>query len=97
MADFADDFHFAEDGNAVDLSLIDGVAKEAVAVFEDGVLEIDGVARAVEQAVIENKDAVVLYIAQIEGVGTNLADELSGLLCASAPDEGAEGDKRKDE
>ena len=79
------------------LHLIDGVAKEAVAVLDRNITEIDGVARAVELAVIENKDAVVLYIAQIEGVGTNLANELSGLPCASAPDEGAEGDKRKNE
>ena len=35
-------------------------------------------------------------IAQIERVGMNLSDELSGMPCASAPDEGAEGDKRKD-
>ena len=47
-------------------------------------------------SLLKDVDAVVLYIVQIEGVGTNLANELSGLLCASAPDEGAEGDKRKD-
>ena len=35
-------------------------------------------------------------IAQIERVGMNLSDELSGMPCASSPDEGAEGDKRKD-
>ena len=94
MADFPDHLHFAEDGDGIHVGLIDCIAEEAIAVFEDGVLDIDGVARAVELAVIENKDAVVLYIAQIEGVGMNFADELSGLLCASAPDEGAEGDKR---
>ena len=86
--------HFIRD--AVVLHLIDRVSKELVAVFGIGFPNQQGVARAVELAVIENKDAVVLYIAQIEGVGMNLANELSGLLCASAPDEGAEGEKRKD-
>ena len=77
-------------------NLIDRVSKELVAELGIGFPNQQGVARAVEQAVIENKDAVVLYIAQIERVGMNLAYKLSGLLCASAPDEGAEGDKRKD-
>ena len=35
-------------------------------------------------------------IAQIERVGMNLSDEPSGMPCASAPDAGAEGDKRTD-
>ena len=56
MADFADDFHFTDDGNGVDLSLIDGVAKEAVAVLDRNVTEIDGVARAVELAVLVHID-----------------------------------------
>ena len=96
MADFTDYFHFADDGEGVDAGCVDGVFKEFVAVLEDGVLDIDGVFAAISEFVLKDKDAVVLYIAQIEGVGTNLANELSGLLCASAPDEGAEGDKRKD-
>ena len=78
------------------LHLIDGVAEELVAVFGFGFPNQQGVARAVELAVIENKDAVVLHIAQIERVGMNFADELSGWPCASAPDESAEGEKRKD-
>ena len=45
-------------------------------------------------SLLKDVDRVVLYIAQIERVGMNLANELSGLPCASAPDEGAEGDKR---
>ena len=94
MADFTDYFHFADDGDGVDAGFVDGVFKEFVAVLEDGVLDIDGVFAASSELVLKDKDAVVLYIAQIEGVGMNLADELSGLLCASAPDEGAEGDKR---
>ena len=92
--DFPNHLHFAEDGDGVYPGLIDGVAQELVAVLEDGVLDIDGVARAVGKVVARYIDAVVMLRAQIEGVGTNLANKLSGLLCASAPDEGAEGDKR---
>ena len=76
------------------LHLIDRVSKELVAELGIGFPNQQGVARAVELAVIENKDAVVLHIAQIERVGMNFADELSGWPCASAPDEGAESDKR---
>ena len=94
MVDFADYFHFADDRYGVDAGLIDGVAEEAVAELEDGVLDIDGVARAIEQAVLVHIDRVVLKTAEVDSILLNLADELSGLLCASAPDEGAEGDKR---
>ena len=68
MADFADYFHFADDGYGVDAGLIDGVAEEAVAVLYRDVTEIDGVARAVEQAVLVHIDGVVLHIAQVEGI-----------------------------
>ena len=50
------------------LYLIDGIAEELVAVLEDGVLEIDGVARAVELAVAEHKDRIEMLRAQIEGI-----------------------------
>ena len=79
-----------------ELYSFDSVAEEFVAILGIGFPNQQGVAGAVEQAVIENKDAVVLYIAQIERVGMNLAYKLSGLPCAPAPDEDAEGDKRKD-
>ena len=94
MADFPNHLHFAEDGDGVHPGLIDCVSKEAVAVLEDGVLDIDGVFGAISEFVLKDKDGVVMLRAQIEGVGMNLANELSGLPCASAPDEGAEGDKR---
>ena len=68
MADFPNHLHFAEDGDGVHAGLIDRVAEEAVAVLEDGVLEIDGVARAVELAVAEHKDRIEMLRAQIEGV-----------------------------
>ena len=68
VADFPNYFHFAEDGDGVHSGLIDGVAEEAVAVLEDGVLDIDGIARAVEQAVLEHIDGVVMLRAQIEGI-----------------------------
>ena len=80
-----------------ELYSFDSVAEEFVAILGIGFPNQQGVAGAVELAVIENKDAVVLHIAQIERVGMNFADELSGWPCASAPDEGAEGDKRKNE
>ena len=60
MADFADYFHFAEDGDGVHPGLIDGVTEEAVAVLEDGVLDIDGVARAVGKVVARYIDGVVM-------------------------------------
>ena len=50
VADFPDHFHFADDGNGVKLSLIDGVA------------------RAVELAVLVHIDGVVMLRAQIEGI-----------------------------
>ena len=60
------DCHLIRD--AVDLSLIDCVAEEAVAVLDRDVTEIDGVARAVELAVAEHIDGVVLNVAQIDGI-----------------------------
>ena len=56
MADFADDFHFADDGNAVNLSLIDGVAKETVAVLEFCSIEIDGVGLLIDLLPVVNVD-----------------------------------------
>ena len=72
-------------------------AEEAVAVLYRDVTEIDGVARAVEQAVLKNIDGIVVLRTLNEGVGMHLTDGLSSRMHASAPDEGAEGDKRKDE
>ena len=68
MADFADYFHFADDGNGIDVSLVDGVAEEAVAVLDRNVTEIDGVARAVCKAVAEDIDGVEMLRAQIESI-----------------------------
>ena len=68
MRDFADDFHFADDGNRVHSGPIDRVAKELVAALYRHVTEIDGVARAVELAVLEDVDGVVLNVAQIDGI-----------------------------
>ena len=56
MADFADDFHFADDGNAVNLSLIDGVAQEAVAVLVAGSIKIDGVGLLIDLLPVVNVD-----------------------------------------
>lgn len=82
--------------NAVVLFLIDGVAEELEAVLDRNVFHIDGVFGAISEFVFKYKDRVVVGIAQIERVGMNLSDVLSSIYCASAPDEGAEGDKRKD-
>ena len=60
------DCHLIRD--AVVLYLVDGVAEVAVAVLDRNVTEIDGVARAVEQAVLENVDGIVLHLAQTEGI-----------------------------
>ena len=107
VADFADDFHFADDGNGVHPGLIDCVAKEAVAVLNGYVFykdrvgfrrfqRVQGVHVIIACSLLKDVDRVVLKTAEIEGVGMNLAYKLSGLLCASAPHESAEGDKRKD-
>ena len=60
------DGHLIRD--AVVLYLVDGVAEEAVAVLYRHVAEIDGVARAVELAVLEDVDGVILHVAQIDGI-----------------------------
>ena len=43
VADFADDLYFTDDGNGVDASAIDGVAKELVLILVLGAFKIDGV------------------------------------------------------
>ena len=57
---------------------------------------VQGVHVIIACSLLKDVDRVVMLRAQMERVGMNFADKLSGLLCASAPDEGAEGDKRKD-
>ena len=105
VADLADYFHFVDDGDGVHPGLIDGIAEELVAVFNGYVFykdrvgfrrfqRVQGVHVIIACSLLKDVDRVVLKTAEIEGIGTNLANELSSLLCASAPDEGAEGDKR---
>ena len=79
MRDFADDFHFADDGNRVHSGPIDRVAKELVAALYRHVTEIDGVARAVEQTVPADVDGVVQLRAETDGVGTHVAERPDGL------------------
>ena len=58
------------------LYLVDGVAEVAVAVLDRNVTEIDGVARAVELAVLEDVDGVVLNVALIECVVSDAVNDL---------------------
>ena len=59
-------------GDAVDAGLVDGVAKELVAVFDRNVSEIDGVAGAVGKVAARYIDGVVLQLVDIEGVAGHL-------------------------
>ena len=89
MADFPNYLHFAEDGDGVHPGLIDCVSQELIAVLEDGVLEIDGVARAVELAVAEDKDRIEMLRAQIEGIAVEALDHLQGAMgCTARQHEG---------
>ena len=73
MADFADDFHFAEDGDGIHPGLIDGVAEEAVAVLNGYVFykdrvgfrrfqRVQGVHVIIACSLLIDVNAVVLYV-----------------------------------
>lgn len=66
--------HFVRDGVALDYA--DGVAKEFVAVFHRDILDIDSVGAAVSEFVFVDVDAVVLDIAQVEGVVGHFVNQL---------------------
>ena len=79
VADFADYFHFAEDGDGVHLGLIDGVTKEAVAVFNGYVFykdrvgfrrfqRVQGVHVIIACSLLKDVDRVVMHVAQVEGI-----------------------------
>ena len=84
MTDFADDFHFADDGNAVDLSLIDCVAKEAVAVLVFCSIEIDGVGLLIDFLPVVDIDGVVLQLVDIDSVAGHVLCHLQGAMGGTA-------------
>ena len=66
------------------LYLIDRVSKELVAELGIGFPNQQGVARAVELAVLEHIDGVVLLRAQIEGVAGNVLCHLQWAMGGTA-------------
>ena len=84
MADFADDFHFTDDGNGVDLSLIDGVAKETVAVLVFCPIEIDGVGLLIDLLTVVNIDGVILQLVDIDSVAGHMLCHLQRAMGGTA-------------
>lgn len=71
------------------LHLIDRVSKELVTDFGIGFPNQQGVARAVELAVLEHIDGVVLLRAQIDGVAGHMLCHLQGAMdCTACQHEG---------
>lgn len=66
--------HFVRDAVALDYTY--RVAKEFVAVFHRDILDINGVGAAVSELVLVNVDAVVLDVAQVEGVVGHFVNQL---------------------
>lgn len=71
------DLDFSDDGNGVNLNLINSISKELVLVFILDILYIDGIARTVGQMVLIDIDAVILDVAQIEGISRYSLDHLN--------------------
>ena len=76
-------------GDAVDAGLVDGVAKERVAVFDRNVSEIDGVACAVGKVVARYIDGVILQLVDIDSVAGHILCHLQGAMdCTACQHEG---------
>ena len=74
---------------AVDLSLIDGVAKEAIAIFELCSIEIDGVGLLIDLLTVVNVDGVVVQLVDIDSVAGHMICHLQGAMdCTACQHEG---------
>ena len=71
-------------GDAVDAGLVDGVAKERVAVFDRNVSEIDGVAGAVGKVVARYIDRVVVQLVYIDSVAGHMLCHLQVAIGGTA-------------
>lgn len=71
----------------------DGVGQFAITEFDALISDIDGVARAIDEFVFVDVNAVLLEGIDIDCVLANVGYQLRYLLGAPAPDEGAESDE----
>ena len=83
VANLLGDFRFPYDGDGVRADCADSVAEQPVAVLHYPVLNQHGVARAVDQAVVADDDAVVAKAVHIRCVVTGACVCL-GVLCRTA-------------
>ena len=74
---------------AVDLSLIDGVTKEAIAVLVLCAIEIDGVGLLIDLLTVVNVDGVVVQLVDIDSVAGHMLCHLQGAMdCTACQHEG---------
>lgn len=74
---------------AVDLSLIDGVTEEAVAVLVLCAIEIDGVGLLIDLLTVVNVDGVVVQLVDIDSVAGHMLCHLQGAMdCTACQHEG---------
>ena len=74
---------------AVDLSLIDGVTEEAVAVLVLCAIEIDGVGLLIDLLTVVNVDGVVVQLVDIDSVAGHMICHLQGAMdCTACQHEG---------
>ena len=74
---------------AVDLSLIDGVTEEAVAVLVLCAIEIDGVGLLIDLLTVVNVDGVVVQLVDIDSVAGRMLCHLQGAMdCTACQHEG---------
>ena len=74
---------------AVDLSLIDGVTKEAIAVLVLCAIEIDGVGLLIDLLTVVNVDGVVVQLVDIDSVAGHMICHLQGAMdCTACQHEG---------
>ena len=74
---------------AVDLSLIDGVTEEAVAVLVLCAIEIDGVGLLIDLLTVVNVDRVVVQLVYIDSVAGHMLCHLQGAMdCTACQHEG---------
>ena len=69
---------------AVDLSLIDGVTEEAVAVLVLCAIEIDGVGLLIDLLTVVNVDGVVVQLVDIDSVAGHMLCHLQGAMGGTA-------------
>ena len=74
---------------AVDLSLIDGVTEEAVAVLVLCAIEIDGVGLLIDFLPVVDVDGVVVQLVDIDSVAGHMICHLQGAMdCTACQHEG---------